>query len=328
MTDVTVGALAQLVSGRVVGDPSRRIVGLGDLRTAGPDRIGFVRETRYQSLAKDTRAGAVLTAVELATPASQIVVADVDVAYARVASHFHPVPRATEHAIHATAVVDPEAELEPPVAIGPQAVVGRCRIGAGTVVAAGVVIGDRCVIGRDCHFYPHVTLYPDVQVGNRVILHANAVIGGDGFGYAREGAEWIKVPQLGSTVLDDDVEIGAGSAVDRATLGATRVGARTKIDNLCHIAHNCTIGADCVMAAGVGIAGSTAVGDRCVFAGNVGISGHLKIGSDVRLGGGTIVLKDIPDAGDYMGHPVMLKRRFLRLLRVLRGLVPGRGDAE
>ncbi len=328
MTDVTVATLAQLVSGRVVGDGSVRIVGLGDLRTAGPDRIGFVRDSRFHSAAKSTRAGALLTENELATTATQIVVADVDVAYAKVASHFHPVPRAAAHTIHPTAVVDPGAELERPVAVGPHAVIGRCRIGAGTVVAAGVVIGDGCVIGRDCHLYPNVTIYHDVQLGHRVIVQANAVLGSDGFGYAREGERWIKVPQLGTTVLDDDVEIGAGSAVDRATLGATRIGARTKIDNLCHVAHNCAIGADCVMAAGVGIAGSTTVGDRCVFAGNVGISGHLTIAADVRLGGGTIVLKDIPEAGDYMGHPVMLKRRFLRLLRVLRGLVPGRGDAD
>jgi UDP-3-O-[3-hydroxymyristoyl] glucosamine N-acyltransferase len=328
MTHVTVAALAELVSGRVLGDAGRRIVGLGDLRSAGPDRIGFVRETRYHAAAKATRAGAVLTATELDTPASQIVVADVDVAYAKVAAHFHPVQRATEHSIHPTAVVDPAAELERPVQIGPRAVLGACRIGAGTVVAAGAVIGDGSVLGRDCHVYPNATLYPGVQLGNRVTVHANAVLGGDGFGYAREGAKWIKVPQLGTTVIDDDVEIGAGTAIDRATLGATHVGARTKIDNLCHIAHNCVIGADCVMAANVGIAGSTTVGDRCVIAGSVGISGHLSIAADVRLGGGSVVLKDVPEAGDYMGHPLMLKRRFLRLLRVLRGLVPDRDDVD
>jgi UDP-3-O-[3-hydroxymyristoyl] glucosamine N-acyltransferase len=328
MTQVTVATLAELVSGRVVGDATRRIAGLGDLRSAGPDRIGFVREARYHAAAKATRAGAVLTASELDTPATQIVVGDVDVAYAKIAAHFHPVPRATVHSIHPTAVVDPEAQLERPVQVGPRAVVGRCRIGAGTVVDAGAVIGDGCELGRDCHLHPNVTLYPGVQVGHRVIVHANAVLGGDGFGYAREGATWIKVPQLGTTVIDDDVEIGAGTTIDRATLGATHVGARTKIDNLCHIAHNCVIGADVVMAANVGIAGSTTVGDRCVIAGSVGISGHLAIAADVRLGGGSVVLKDVPEAGDYMGHPLMLKRRFLRLLRVLRGLVPDRDDGE
>lgn len=328
MTDATVAALVQLVGGRLIGDGSRRIVGLGDLRTAGPDRIGFVRHARYHAVAKGTRAGAVLTNAELTTSASQIVVADVDVAYAKVAAHFHPVPRATAHTIHPTAVVDPGAEIEGPVTIGPRAVIGRCRIGGGTVVSAGVVIGDGVTIGRDCLFHPNATIYSGVEIGQRVIVHASAVLGADGFGYAHEGGRWLKVPQLGTAVLEDDVEIGALTAVDRATLGSTRIGARTKIDNHCHIAHNCVIGVDCAFAAGVMIAGSTTVGDRCVFAGNVGISGHLAIGSDVRLGGGTIVLKDIPDAGDYMGHPVIEKRRFIRLLRVLRGLVPERGDGE
>ncbi|MFY9343985.1 MAG: UDP-3-O-(3-hydroxymyristoyl)glucosamine N-acyltransferase [Planctomycetota bacterium] len=327
MTDTTVQALAQLVGGRLIGDGSRRIVGLADLRSAAADRIGFVRHARYHSAAKATRAGAVLTADELATPASQIVVADVDVAYAKVAALFHPVPRALSHSVHPSAVVDPGAELTAPVVVGPRAVVGRCRIGSGTVVSAGVVIGDQCTIGRDCFLHPNATLCPQVQLGNRVIVQANAVVGSDGFGYARDGNQWLKVPQLGIAVLEDDVEIGAGTAIDRATLGATRIGARTKIDNLCHIAHNCTIGQDVAIAANCGIAGSTTIGDRCVFAGGVGISGHLTIAADVRLGGGTVVLKDIPEAGDYMGHPVIEKRRFLRLLRVLRGLVSGRDDA-
>lgn len=328
MTDVTVAELVQLVSGRVVGDPARRIVGLGDLRSAGPDRIGFVRDARYHAAAKTTRAGALLTESELATTASQIVVADVDVAYAKVASHFHPVPRATVHAVHPTAVVDPGAVLEAPVFLGPHAVVGKSRIGAGTVLSAGVVVGDDCVVGRDCFVHPNVTLYAHVQLGDRVLVHAGAVLGSDGFGYAREGAQWLKVPQLGNTIVEDDVEIGVGTAVDRATLGSTRIGARTKIDNHCHIAHNCVIGADVAMAGGVMIAGSTTVGDRCVIGGNVGISGHVQVAADVRLGGGSQVFKDVLEPGDYMGHPLLEKRRYLRLLRVLRGLVPGRGEGE
>ncbi len=328
MTDVTVATLAQMVGGRLIGDGSRRILGLGDLRTAGPERIGFVRDARYHAAAKATRAGALLAGSELTTSASQIVVDDVNVAYAKIALHFHPIPRATVHSIHPTAVVDPGAELESPVVIGPRAVVGRCRIGAGTIVMAGAVVGDGSVIGRDGLLHPNVTIYHSVQMGQRVVLHANAVIGADGFGYAQEGKTWLKVPQLGIAVLDDDVEIGAGTAVDRGALGSTRIGARTKIDNLCHIAHNCVIGSDVVMAAGCMVAGSTTIGDRCWLAGQVGISGHLTIGADVRVGGGTVILKDILEPGDYMGHPVLEKRRFLRLLRVLRGLVPGRGEGD
>jgi UDP-3-O-[3-hydroxymyristoyl] glucosamine N-acyltransferase len=217
MTDATVAQLAQLVGGRLIGDGAHRITGLGDLRTAGPDRIGFVRDARYHGAAKETRAGALLLTEPIETAARQIVVADVDVAYAKVALHFHPLPRAVEHSIHPTAVVDPAAELEAPVSIGPRAVIGRCRIGAGTVVMAGAVVGDDCVLGRDCVLHPNVTVYAQTTIGQRVILHANAVIGSDGFGYAQEGSTWIKVPQLGNTVLEDDVEVGAGSAIEAAT---------------------------------------------------------------------------------------------------------------
>ena len=327
-SNITVSALAQLVGGRLVGDGARTIVGLGDLRTAGPDRIGFVRDVRYQAAAKTTRAGALLSTTELPTTASQILVADVDVAYAKVAMHFHPTPRAHANAVHATAVVDAEAQFGGPVQIGPRAVIGRARLGRGTVVMAGAVIGDDCVLGDDCLVHPNATIYDGSQLGNRCIVHASAVLGSDGFGYAQENGTWLKVPQLGNLVIEDDVEVGAGTTIDRATLGSTRIGARTKIDNLCHIAHNCVIGTDVAIAASCGIAGSTSIGNRCVIAGGVGISGHLKIADDVRLGGGTVVLKDVPKAGDYMGHPVIEKRRFLRLLRVLRGLVPGRDENE
>jgi len=318
MTQVTVTQLATMVGGRLVGDGRQTIVGLGDIRTAGPDRVGFVRDKRYRTAAETTKVGAVLVTSEVRTTAAQIIVGDVDVAYAKIAAHFHPSPRAAEHTVHPSAVVDPRAELAAPVQVGPNAVVGRCRIGAGSVVMSGAVVGDDVVVGRDCVLFPNVVLHANVVLGDRVIVQASTVIGSDGFGYARDGTTWIRVPQLGTVQIGDDVEIGAGCAVDRGTLGQTTIGPRTKIDNLCHIAHNCTIGADVVMAANVGIAGSTSIGDRCVLAGSVGISGHLKIAADVRLGGGSVVLRDVTEPGDYMGNPLMEKRRFLRLLRMQR----------
>lgn len=326
MTDVTVAAIAALVGGRLVGDGERRIVGIGDLRSAGPDRIGFVRHPRYAAAAMASRVGALLVAEPLATAASQIVVADVDVAYAKVATHFHPLPRAKAHSVHPTAVVDPEAKLEAPVEIGPRAVVGRCTIGAGTVLMAGAVVGDGAVVGQDCVVYPNATIYQGVRFGNRVVVHANAVVGSDGFGYAREGTTWLKVPQLGAVVVEDDVELGAGTVVDRGAIGNTRIGARSKLDNLCHIAHNCNIGTDCVMAAGVKIAGSATIGDRCVFAGSVGITGHITVAADVRLGGATTVLEDLLESGDYMGHPFMEKTRWMRTMRAIRELVDMRAE--
>ncbi|MCB9877204.1 MAG: UDP-3-O-(3-hydroxymyristoyl)glucosamine N-acyltransferase [Planctomycetes bacterium] len=321
MTEASVAAIAELVSGTLHGDGERRIVGLADLRNAQPDRIGFVRHQSYYAAAKDTKAGALLVAEQIPTGASLIVVPDVDVAYAKVAALFHPTPRASEHRVHPTAVVHPEAQIEGPVEIGPHAVIGRCRIGPGCVVMAGVTIGDDCTLGADCVLYPRVTLYHAVTLGNRVICHASSVIGSDGFGFAREGSTYLKVPQLGTVVIEDDVEIGAGTMIDRATLGVTMVHARTKLDNLVHIAHNCTIGYDVVMAGGAMVAGSTSIGDRCVVAGRVGIAGHLKICADTRLGGGSVVIRDIDQPGDYMGHPLTSMRRHMRLLQKLREMV-------
>jgi UDP-3-O-[3-hydroxymyristoyl] glucosamine N-acyltransferase len=154
------------------------------------------------------------------------------------------------------------------------------------------------------------------------------VIGSDGFGYAREGTTWLKVPQLGTVLVEDDVEFGAGTAIDRGTIGNTRIGARTKMDNHCHVAHNCNIGCDVVMAAGSMVAGSSTVGDRCVFGGNAAAAGHLTIGADVRLGGGTIVLRDLLEAGDYMGCPVMEKRKWMRTQHAFHDLLEMRDSYQ
>lgn len=324
MTEVTVTSLAELVAGRLVGDGDRCVVGLADLRTARSDQIGFVRHPRYYEMAATTEAGALLAAEEFPTSASLIVVEDVDVAYAKVAMFFHPLPLAKTHEIHPTASVHPEAELEAPVRVAANASVGKCKIGAGTAVLAGASVGDGAVVGKDCLFHPNSCVGHDVIVGDRVILQPNAVVGSDGFGYAREGGAWIKVPQLGTVILKDDVEVGSNSAIDRGTLGVTTIGRGTKLDNLVHIAHNCTIGEDVVMAAGAMVAGSTLLGDRCVLAGQVGIAGHLKIASDCRFAGDTVVLKDIEKSGDYMGHPVMEKRKYLRLMREMRKLGGGK----
>lgn len=320
MTEVSVAFLAELVAGRLEGDGSRRIRGLGDLRDATEDRIGFVRHPRYYEAAAKTQAGALLATETIETNAALIVVDDVDVAYAKVAMHFHPLPHASEHFVHPTASVHPEAELQQPVHVGANASIGRCRVGAGTYVFPGVSVGDGATLGERCVLHANSVVGDGCVLGDRVILQPNSVVGSDGFGYAREGAKWIKVPQLGIVVLKDDVEVGANSAIDRGTLGVTTIGARTKLDNLVHIAHNCTIGEDVVMAAGAMVAGSTKLGDRCVLAGQVGVSGHLKITDDCRFAGDTVVLKDVDEPGDYMGHPMMTKRKYMRVMRELRKL--------
>ena len=317
----TVSSLATLLGGRVVGNGSLPIVGVADLRMAGTDRIGFVRDVKYRDAARATRLGALIVYEELETQAAQIVVADVGLAFAKVALHFHPVPRARQHSIHPTATVHPEAQLEAPVEIGPNAVVGKVAIGAGTVIMAGAFVGDGTKIGRDCVLYPRVVCYHGLTLGNRVVIHSGAVIGSDGFGYARDGAKWTKVPQLGGVRIDDDVEIGANCTIDRGAIGDTRIGARTKIDNLCHFGHNCVVGEDGAFAGATFVAGSTVFGDRVTMAGHVAVGGHRKIGDDVRIGGNSCVLFDVEEAGDYMGYPLVEKRKWIRLMAAQRDLL-------
>jgi UDP-3-O-[3-hydroxymyristoyl] glucosamine N-acyltransferase len=317
----TVSSLATLLGGRVVGNGSLPIVGVADLRMAGTDRIGFVRDVKYRDAARATKLGALIVYEELETQAAQIVVADVGLAFAKVALHFHPVPRARQHSIHPTATVHPEAKLEAPVEIGPNAVVGKVAIGSGTVIMAGAFVGDGTKIGRDCVLYPRVVCYHGLSLGDRVVIHAGAVIGSDGFGYARDGAKWTKVPQLGGVRIDDDVEIGANCTIDRGAIGDTKIGARTKIDNLCHFGHNCVVGEDGAFAGATFVAGSTVFGDRVTMAGHVSIGGHRKIGDDVRIGGNSCVLIDVEEPGDYMGYPVVEKRKWIRLMAAQRDLL-------
>ena len=324
----TVSSLATLVGGRVLGDGQKRIVGVADLRAAGPEQLGFVRDQKYRDAARTSKAGALITYEELDAAATQIVVADVGLAFARVALHFHPVPRARTHRLHPTAIVAEGAEIEAPCEIGPNVVVGRARIGAGTVLMAGTHVGDGCRLCRDCLLYPRVVLYHGVVLGDRVILHAGAVLGSDGFGYAKDGDRYVKVPQLGGVRLADDVEIGANCAIDRGAMGDTTIGARTKIDNLCHIAHNCRIGQDCALAAASCVAGSTVIGDRVIMAGHVAISGHLEIVDDVRIGGNSCILRDVSKPGEYMGDPLMDKKKWFRVLGAQRGLVEMQATVE
>jgi len=317
----TVSSLAALLGGRFVGNGALPIVGVADLRMAGADRIGFVRDVKYRDAARSTRLGALIVYEELDTQAAQIVVEDVALAFAKVALHFHPVPRAKQHSIHPTATVHPEAQLEAPVEIGPNAVLGKVKVGAGTVIMAGAFVGDGTKIGRDCVLYPRVVCYHGLSLGDRVVIHSGAVIGSDGFGYARDGAKWTKVPQLGSVRIDDDVEIGANCTIDRGAIGDTKIGARTKIDNLCHFGHNCVVGEDGAFAGATFVAGSTVFGDRVTMAGHVSIGGHRKIGDDVRIGGNSCVLFDVEEAGDYMGYPLVEKRKWIRLMTAQRDLL-------
>lgn len=329
MTELTVRALTEMVGGRCVGDGDLVIRGLGDLRNAGPELVGFVRDPRdpdYAAAARDTAIGALLTTCELETPAQQVIVADVDHAFVVVARHFHPMPKAVEHELHPTAVVHDEAVLEAPVVVGPHAVIGRSRIGAGSVIRANVTIGDGVTLGRDCVLYPGVTIYDRVTFGDRVFVHSGAVIGSDGFGYKSEGGTWHKVPQLGGVRVGNDVEFGSNTIVDRGAINDTVIEDGCKFDNHCHIAHNVRIGSNTLMAAGAMVAGSTTVGKNNLWGGRAACGDHLKIADNVMLGGGTSALSSIRRAGEYIGYPPVEKKLFLRVHRALADLPEMRAD--
>lgn len=321
MKSATVQRLAELVDGRVVGNGDAVVTGVADLRAAGPEHVGFVRDSRYAPLAAESGAGCVVVTSELDVSMPQIVVTDAHLAFARIALAFHPPPRAERHDVHPTATVHPDAVLDEPVAIGPNAVVGRgTRIGSGTVIAANTVVGADVRIGRDCSIYPRVVVYDRVCIGDRVIVHSGTVIGADGFGYVKDGARWLRVPQIGDVRIEDDVEIGANCAIDRGSLGTTRIGRGSKVDNIVHVGHNCELGEDCVVAGFSAFAGSTTMGDRVTVAGHVVTGGHLRIGDDVRIGGNSGITEDIEGPGDFMGFPVQRKSRWIRTLFAIERL--------
>ncbi len=322
MSKNTVGSLAELVGGQVQGDPALEITGVNDLRLAKSGEICFVRDQKYIELARKSGAGALLVHETLDVEAVQVVVKDVHAAFAKIALHFHPVPRAEEHFIHPSAEIDPAAVIDQPVQIGAMAVIeANVQIGAGTVIRSGCVLAEGSRLGTDCLLYPRVVLYAGVQLGNRVVVHAGSVIGSDGFGYASDEGRWLKLPQLGSVLIEDDVEIGANTTIDRATLGLTRIGPRSKLDNLIHVGHNCDFGADNAVAGFSAFSGSTIMGNRVNCAGHTVSAGHLKVADDVRIGGNSVIYGDVEEPGDYIGYPLQKKSRWGRTLHILNRLV-------
>jgi len=230
--------------------------------------------------------------------------------------------------IHPSAVIAPDAQIDAGVTIGPLSVVGpRARIGAGTAILAHVTVGADAVVGRDCLFHPGARIGDRVVVGDRVILQHNASLGADGFSYAGPGLEermagrhlgdLQRINSLGTVIIGDDVEVGANSAIDRATLTATRIGRNTKIDNLVQIGHNVEIGENCLICGMVGISGSVHIGDRVILAGAVGVADHVTIGSDAMIAGGSGVVSDVPAKGEMFGYPAVPRKRAFEQIKYL-----------
>jgi UDP-3-O-[3-hydroxymyristoyl] glucosamine N-acyltransferase len=294
-----------------------QVTGVAPLDEAGPSEIGMISDARYLDAARDSAAGAFLVEASLAPgldsdPRPRLEVASPRAALRRILERLHPEVPVTR-GIHPQASVDPDASLGAGVTVGPFAVVeAGVRLGDRVRVGAGCVLGAGCVVGDDSVLHPQVTLYPGVELGARVVLHSGVRVGVDGFGFVVEGGEALRIPHVGRCVLEDDVELGANSCVDRGSIGETRIGAGTKLDNLVHVGHNVRMGARCMVTAQVGLAGSTTLGRGVQAGGQAGIAGHLTVGDGAQLAAQAGVIGDVPAGEVVMGFPARPQREFLR----------------
>ncbi len=297
------------------------IDGVAPLQTAGPTQVSFLDNRQYAPLLAETHAGAVIVhpdfAARVPSGTAALVTLEPYLGWARVAALFYPVPP-VQPGIHPSAVVAPEARVDASAEIGPLAVIGagaeigpRCRVGAGAVVGAGVRMGPDCRIGS-------LASVSHALLGARVYVYPGARIGQEGFGFATGPAGFVTVPQLGRVVLEDDVEVGANSTIDRGSAMDTVIGTGSRLDNLVQIGHNVRLGRCCVVVSQAGISGSTVLEDFVVVAAQAGLTGHLRIGKKARIGAQAGVMRDVPAAADVVGSPAMPVREFFRNVATLR----------
>jgi UDP-3-O-[3-hydroxymyristoyl] glucosamine N-acyltransferase len=323
--------IAARVGGEIVGDGDLEITGVAGIREAGPGDITFFANPRYEAHLRSTDASAIIMArngLETAGGKTLLINPNPYVAFLHVIELFAPRDYEEPRGVHPTAVIGRNVSLGASVTLGPFVIVeDDARIGDATRILPHTYVGFRAKIGNRCLIYPNVTIREDSEIGDRVILHSGAVVGSDGFGFTKNGRMNIKIPQIGRVVIEDDVEIGANTTIDRATVGVTRIGKGTKIDNLVQIAHNAVIGENSIIVAQVGISGSTEVGSNVTVAGQAGIAGHISIGDNARVGAQAGVTKSIPADASVSGYPARehgLSRRIqaciTRLPELLRKL--------
>lgn len=299
---LSLAQIATLVQGQLQGNPGRCITGLATLDQAGPEQLAFATSQRYGAALATSRAGVVLIPASLASsaPGDYIVVADPYLSYAKV-SQAYDWRQVAVPGIAATACISPTAVVDEQAQVGPGVVIGeRSRVEAGVVIGPNCVIGNDCVIGAHTYLQANVTLYDAVRLGQRNLIHAGAVLGADGFGFAPSPQGWVKIAQLAGVVLGDDVEVGAGTTIDRGALQDTRIGNGVKLDNQIQIAHNVEIGDETAIAGCTAVAGSTKIGRRCTIAGLSGICGHLSLADNTHVTAMTLVSKSINEPGQVV----------------------------
>ena len=316
--------IAQFVQGVIEGDENATVNTFAKIEDGKPGAISFLSNPKYTHYIYDTESSIVLVdkSVELEKPTKATLI-KVDNAYECVAKllQLYESMKPKKTGIDSLAFISPSAKIGENVYIGAFAYIGdNVVIGDGCQIYPNVVICENAKVGNDCLFYPNVSIYHDCHVGNRVTLHAGSVVGSDGFGFAPSENGYDKIPQIGIVTIEDDVEIGANTCIDRSTMGSTYVRKGVKLDNLVQIAHNTDIGANTVMSAQVGIAGSTKVGQWCMFGGQVGIAGHITIGNKVFLGAQSGVPSSLKDNQTLIGTPPMEKLPYFKSQAIFQKL--------
>ncbi|HTK82365.1 MAG TPA: UDP-3-O-(3-hydroxymyristoyl)glucosamine N-acyltransferase [Bacteroidota bacterium] len=330
---MTLGEIGKLLDGDLEGDGNVTIARVAKIEDAAAGDITFLANLKYRKHLATTKASAILVArgaefeelshKESDRPPFLLRVADPYMAFLVLVDRFNPPPAPLPPGIHPTAIVAPTAKLGSGTAIGAHVVVGdRCTVGARTSLYHGTVLQEGVQIGDDAVLYPNVTVREECKIGNRAVIHSGTVIGSDGFGFAPlPDGTYKKIPQRGTVSIEDDVEIGANCAIDRATIGETSIRRGVKLDNLIHIAHNVIIGENTVIAAQTGISGSTKIGSNCIIAGQVGIVGHIEIADRVTLGAQSGISKSLTESGKmYFGYPAKEYHQALRIEGALRQL--------
>jgi len=305
MKEMTLAELADTIGGELTVAGEVTVGGMASIESAGPDEVTFLANVRYEKHMKDTRAAAVIVGRDYRGPGERLIrCEDPYFAFRQAMVAFYGFREPRFEGIDSRAHIEASAEVAEDVRVGAFAVVGpNAKVGPGTTIYPGAYVGADVRIGRDCTVHPNVTLYDGTVVGDRVRIHAGTSIGQDGFGYATHDGAHHKIPEAGWVELEDDVEIGACCAIERATFGATVIGAGTKFADLIAIGHGTRLGRHCLMVSQSGIAGSTHVGDYCVFAAQSGVVGHIRIGDGARVAGQSGVTNDVRAGQEVLGSP-------------------------
>jgi len=324
MTTKTLRELAVICGATLDGDGDKVVTGPASLQEAGPTEVSFLANPRYAQLVEDTKAAAVIVNSDYEAPQRDLGILrceDPNGAFTEVVKAFAAEESLFAPGVDASAVVDPSAEVHPEACVGPLVYVGPgARIERAAVLHPNVTVEDGATVGEETVLQAGVHLLPGVTIGARCALGAGTVIGSEGFGFDQATEGWVKVPQCGTVVLEDEVETGSNVTIDRARFGATRIGCGAKLDNQVHVGHNCVVEKNAMLIAQVGISGSCRVEEGAILAGRVGVTGHNTIGAGARVGGGSIVWSDVEPGSEYLGSPARPKSEFLKMTALSRRL--------